>query len=226
MKNSFAVHYQTWKNEQALQFVLENFRKYFSENPVRVVSDAGADFSKFSKKYNFDFEWCEINTLPMGKMAGVSACYEWLSRVNDTCLAYDTDWVVIFEDDVLTQNDNIIFPKEDSAGFIVWPWKNELANFLASRNTKNKNWGYGMCGGSIFKRDSFINSYIKIEKFNLYELAKLDGRIITHTDTLINCFLQFFGYSYQTWDCLTDMLYPNIEPSKTACFAHGYKNLY
>lgn len=225
MKN-FAVHYQTWKNDTALMHVLKKFREYFPDNNIRVVSDCGNDYSHLTDEYDFDFEYYNTNTMPKGKMSGISGCYEWLYRVNETCLKYDTDWIVIFEDDVITQNSEIIFPEEDCGGFIVWPWSPALTNVLMKNNTKNKNWGYGMSGGSIFKREAFINSYIRIDSFDLYYLSSLDSRIITHSDTLINCFLQFFGYSYQIWEGMTDMTYPDIEVSKNACFVHGYKELY
>ena len=226
MENKFAVHYQTWKNEKATEFTIQKFREFFPNNKMRVVSDNGLDYSHFVEKYNIDFTFSDINVFPGGRFKTIDGCYEWLKRVNDTCLKYETDWIVIFEDDVLTKNSNIEFPNEDSGGLIAWPWKAEMTDLLKSKNTKNTLWGYGMCGGSIFRRESFLEAYSKINEFNLEELSTYDNRIVGWGDTLINCFIQYFGYSYQLWDGMDDMTYPGRTVSEKACFVHGYKELY
>ena len=226
MENKFAVHYQTWKNEKATEFTIQKFREFFPTAKMRVVSDNGSDYSHFVEKYGIDFTFSNVNVFPGGRFDKIEGCYEWLKRVNDTCLQYETDWVVIFEDDVLTVNSNISFPTEDSGGLIAWPWKAEMTDLLKSKNTKNTLWGYGMCGGSIFRRESFLEAYSKINEFNLEELSKYDNRIIGWADTLINCFIQYFGYSYQLWDGMDDMTYPGRIVSEKACFVHGYKELY
>ena len=224
MKDKFAVHYQTWKNERATEFTIQKFREYFPNEQMRVVSDNGLDYSHFIPKYNIDFEFSNIST--GSRLKTIDACYEWLERVFNTCILYDTEWIVIFEDDVLTQNNNITFPTEDSGGMICWPWQNDLTQLLKSRNNKNQMFGYGMCGGSIFRRESFINAYSKINEFDLNYIGRLDNRVIGYSDTLIGCFLQYFGYSYQIWEGTDDMTYPDRIVSDTACFIHGYKELY
>jgi hypothetical protein len=224
MENKFAVHYQTWKHEKAAEFAISKFRKYFPNEQLRLISDNGLDYSHFIPKYNIDFEFSNIST--GSRLKNIDACYVWLERVFNTCILYDTEWIVIFEDDVLTQNSNINFPKEDSGGMICWPWKNELTQLLKTRNNKNEMFGYGMCGGSIFRRESFINAYCRIHEFDLKYIGSLDNRVTGYCDTLIGCFLQYFGYSYQIWESTDDMTYPDRIPSETACFIHGYKELY
>lgn len=226
MDSNFSIHYQTWKNKEAVNHALTEFRNFFPNNPIRLVSDNGADYGDFVDKFNLNYEFKDSNVFPGGKFGEISHCYEWLDRLNTTCQLFDTDWVVIFEDDVITKNSNIEFPFSDSGGFINNPWKSELTKVLKSRNDVNLSWGYGMCGGSIFKREVFLESYKKINEFPLEELSKLDNRIIGWSDTLINCFLQYFGYTYQVWDGMDDMSYPNYVPKKGATFVHGYKEFY
>ncbi len=226
MENKFAVHYQTWKNEKATEFAITKFREFFPTTKMRVVSDNGGDYSHFVEKYGIDFTFSDINVLPGGRFDKIEGCYEWLKRVNDTCLKYNEEWIVIFEDDVLTVNSNIIFPTEDSGGMIAWPHLSPMKNVLMNRNQKNQLWGYGMCGGSIFRREAFLDSYSKINEFVLEELLQYDNRIIIYGDILINCFLQYFGYSYQIWEGTDDMTYPDRIVSDKACFIHGYKALY
>jgi len=225
MDTNFAVHYQTWKNTDAVTHALTEFRKYFPTNPIHLVSDNGADYTDFVDKFELSYTFKSSNVFPGGKFGEISHCYEWLSRLNDTCNMFKTEWVVIFEDDVLTQNNKITYPKSDSGGVVCHPWYPPLTNELHKHNIRNQNWGYGMCGGSIFKRDAFLDCYSKINEFPLEELSKLDGRIIGWSDTLINCLLQYFGYTYEVWegmdeDGVRDRL------SKTACFIHGFKEFY
>jgi hypothetical protein len=224
MKEKFAVHYQTWKNEKATEFTISKFREYFPHEQLRLISDNALDYSHFIPKYNIDFAFSNIST--GSRFKTIDACYIWLERVFDTCNLYDTDWIVIFEDDVITQNNNITFPNEDSGGMICWPWQPSLTELLKLKNDKNKMFGYGMCGGSIFRREAFINAYFRIHEFDLNYIGGLDARVIGYTDTLIGCFLQYFGYSYQIWEGTDDMTYPNRIVSDTACFIHGYKELY
>lgn len=226
MNNSFSVHYQTWKNKEAVNKTLTEFRKYFPSNYVRLISDNGAEYDDFVEKFNINYEFKNSNVFPGGKFQELSQCYEWLDRVNTTCQLFDTDWVVIFEDDVLTKSNKIYFPYSDSAGFTTNPWMPGLTQKLKEKNNLNLSWGYGMCGGSIFKRDVFLESYKKINEFPLEELSKLDSRIIGWSDTLINCFLQYFGYTYSIWECMDDMSYPNYTPKEGAVFVHGYKEFY
>ena len=222
----FSVHYQTWKNKEAVRKVLTDFRKYFPNNPIRLVSDNGADYKDYVEEFKLVYEFKDSNVFPGGRFGEISHCYEWLDRVNTTCTFFDTEWVVIFEDDVLTQSSEIEFPYSDAGGFIVNPWRPQLTDVLKDRNHFNLNFGYGMCGGSIFKRTAFLDSYKKLNQFPLEELAKLDERIVGWSDTLINCFLQYFGYTYQIWDGMDDMSYPNYIPKEGATFVHGYKELY
>jgi hypothetical protein len=226
MDNKFAVHFQVWKNDEATEFAIKTFREHFPKEPIRLISDNGNDYTNFIKKYNLDFDFSDKNIFPKGRFESIEGCYEWLRRVNDTCLKYNTEWILLFEDDVLAKNSNITFPEEDSAGLICWSWYNGLHNLLSSRNNRNKNVGYGMCGGAIFKRQVFIDAYNKINEFDLEYLSQLDNRIILASDCLINCFLQYFGATYGLWDKLEDMTYPGWVENNNTCFIHGYKNLY
>ena len=225
-KDNFSVHYQTWKNKDAVNHVLKEFREYFPNNPIRLVSDNGADYKDFVDTFEVVYDFKNSNVFPGGKFGNISHCYEWLNRVNETCQMFSTDWIVIFEDDVITKSDKIEYPYSDSGGFIINPWTPELSKKLKERNTLNLSWGYGMCGGSIFKRRAFLDSYKKLDEFPLEKLSKMDDRIIGWSDTLINCFLQYFGYTYQIWDGMDDMSYPSYNPKEGAVFVHGYKELY
>jgi hypothetical protein len=110
MDNKFAVHFQVWKNDEATEFAIKTFREHFPKEPIRLISDNGNDYTNFIKKYNLDFDFSDKNIFPKGRFESIEGCYEWLRRVNDTCLKYNTEWILLFEDDVLAKNSNITFP--------------------------------------------------------------------------------------------------------------------
>ncbi len=51
----FGVFYQVYKNQKAVRFVLENFRKNFPYNPITLISDGGEDFTNVAEKYRCKF---------------------------------------------------------------------------------------------------------------------------------------------------------------------------
>ena len=54
--------------------------------------------------------------------------------------------------------------------------------------------GYGMCGGSIFKRQTFLDCYQHIDSFNLLDLEKMDPRITGWSDIPLTVFFIINGY--------------------------------
>ena len=196
----------------------ENFKRTENKNDIKDV---------IFEKYNVDFEFSDKNTLPKGRFSDDWQCYEWLKRVNDTCKTYDSKWIVIFEDDVVTQSSNFIEPKYDSAGAVILNWRPELSYILMTNNKKNINFGYGMCGGTVFNRECFIDCYDRISQFDISNLKQFDNRIAEATDSLVSCFIQYFGYNYGLWECVDDITwFPNKSVAKSPCFLHAYKNLY
>ena len=95
-KNNFSVHYQTWKNKKAVHKVLTEFRNYFPNNPIRLVSDNGETYNDYVDEFNVVYDFKNSNVFPGGRFGNISHCYEWLDRVNETCQMFDTEWVVIF----------------------------------------------------------------------------------------------------------------------------------
>jgi hypothetical protein len=239
---TIGIHYQTWKNRPAVEFVLENLRKHYPEAPVRMISDNGEDFTDLAKKYGCSFEHSNINIFPKGVLAGHPSlggeanyigAKVWLERLYTTCLNLTTDWIVVFEDDVLTHGRIKNFPRTHAAGVINFPFKLELIQHLYAKHFRhnttgiiNDVWGYGMCGGSIFRRDFYIEGYEKyIQEFDIEYLARLDDRVGGWSDVLLTVFMIYCGGTYQIWDELEDKLlrYP---PKKYVAFEHNVKEHY
>ena len=61
MENTIGVHYHCWKNRPNVIIALESFRKHYPNAPIRMVSDAGDDFSDLAEIYNCIFDYEDIN---------------------------------------------------------------------------------------------------------------------------------------------------------------------
>ena len=55
-QKNFSVHYQTWKNKDAVKKVLTDFRKNFPTNPIRLVSDDGGDYKDFVDTFELVYD--------------------------------------------------------------------------------------------------------------------------------------------------------------------------
>jgi hypothetical protein len=234
MSQTLGVHYQTWRNRPAVNYVLENFRKYYPNAPVRMVSDNGEDFSDLAQKYNCVFDFENVNIFPKGilvghPMSGVTdieplGAYVWLRRLYDTCKVFDTDWIVIMEDDVLTRGVVSSFPSTHAGGVVSFPLTPLLTAFLMGRNLNNKTWGYGLCGGGIINRSFFVNAYEKyIQEFDLKFISNFDGRVYGWSDILLTVFIIYAGGTYSVWNDVEDKKH-NFRPD--AAFEHDVKQFY
>lgn len=236
MSQTLGVHYQTWRNRPAVNYVLENFRKYYPNAPIRMVSDNGEDFSDLAEKYSCVFNFEDMNILPKGILAGHPNSgvtniqplggYVWLRRLYDTCKLFDTDWIVIMEDDVLTKGVVFTFPETDSGGVIAWQFQPELLKFLVSKNSKNKVWGYGLCGGTVINRSFFVEAYENnISTFDLELIGKMDNRTYGWSDILLTVFILYSGGTYSVWGGVEDVTLSSSRNSNSV-FQHAVKHMY
>ena len=209
---------QCYKNDFAVEKCIESFRRWYPLEDFRLVSDNGSDFSELAKKYNLVFDFKTDNILPKGKFADKNSVLIYLERIYETCVLFDSEWIVLFEDDVLTKGTIIEFPITHAAGISCHSYQIELLRYFNDYHA-----GYGMCGGSIFKRETFIKCY-KSGKFNIDELSVLDNRVIGWTDLPLTLLFQVNGYKYSTWKGV-EQPSANIYNIGSA-FEHDYKKFY
>ena len=56
----FGAVFPCYSNKKATEFVLENFRKSFPDNPIVLISDGGLQtFLDLAEKYSCDYHWRE-----------------------------------------------------------------------------------------------------------------------------------------------------------------------
>jgi hypothetical protein len=243
--NTIGVHYQTWKNRNMVNLVLKNFRKHYPEAPLRMVSDGGEKFDDLAKEYNCIFDYESENIYPKAVFVGhpnhkkevsYGAGLVWLRRLYDTAKQFDTDWIILMEDDIFTLGRIKDFPNTNGAGATnPLHFTSELTQYLLNRNNVNTLYAYGMCGGAILDRQFFVEAYEKyINEFSaeIEQLCKLDHRVGGWTDTLITAFIIFCGGTNGVWQGTSG----GIEGMWTAedvsninihsAFLHGDKSLY
>ena len=220
----FSVHFQCYKNSNAVKYSLEQFRKYYPDNAIRLISDNGDDFEDIINVYNLIYKKELVNILPKGQLAGIDASYEYLRRIYDTCMATNTTWIVLFEDDVLTKGVISKFPETDCAGVCAWQLHPSLEYYLKNVRNTSTLIGYGMSGGSVFKREKFIQCYENIKDFDLETLVQFDHRLTGWTDILINVLFLYNRCTYSIWDEIEQYSLGKINDS--ASFRHDYKDKY
>ena len=216
--SNFSVHMQCYKNELAVEKCIESFRKWYPNEQFRLVSDNGSDFSELAKRYNLVFDYKSHNILPKGKFANKEDVYIYLERIYETCLLFDSEWIILFEDDVLTKGHIIEYPSTSVAGI-----SNHSYSYPLLQHLNDNNAGYGMCGGSIFKRKVFIECYER-KNFDIKLLSKLDERVAIWTDLPLTLLFQINEYEYSIWRGVDE---PTSGIYKIgSAFQHNYKEFY
>ena len=106
MSKTFTVYHQCYKNKKATEFVIQQFRQYNPDVPYYLISDNGEDFSDIAEKYNCYFVLDENNT-GMNYLPTEHAKILYQRLVN--CFNhFNTDYVLLMEDDVLCRGKLLI----------------------------------------------------------------------------------------------------------------------
>ncbi len=169
MSKTLGAVYMAYKNSDATDFVIENFRKHLPDSPIYLFSDGGDDLSFLTKKYdNIGYSWVpnilgnEINNY-------VKLPYEAFRMIefwNRQKIAVDfcnTDYMMILEDDVLITSNFIIDKDYDALGLLGPNLSQLMINDI--KNASNQEvLKYGMCGGSMYNSNTFLNIYDDVIK--------------------------------------------------------------
>ena len=216
----FGVFYQVYKNKNAADFVLRNFREHFPENPIVLISDGGDDFTDLSKKYNCSFHMREniygdeTNNYPTYPY-NAYRLKEWWNRQKLTCEETKMEYIMILEDDVYVKESFEIHPPFHLRGV-------RIGNYFSPKMKQEiKSKGnidainYGMCGGSIYNAKTFLKIYDDVmndieenherllEDDQYFVLGAVDANITYHFNKR--------GYSYEHAPWLSEVREHNDE---------------
>jgi hypothetical protein len=157
-----SAYYACYKNKKATEFVLSNFKKFFPDSLVCLISDGGDDFSDLAKKYNTEYYYMN-NLFQSGPINVYSSerMIEWWDRQKMVCDISKSDYTIILEDDVYTINSFEI--NED---FSLKGVSRHQTNLFTKQMSKDifdygqiDNDYYGMCGGSVYNSQIFKDIY-------------------------------------------------------------------
>ena len=154
MSKTFTAYHQCYKNKKATEFAIEQFRQYNPDVPYYLISDNGEDFSDIAEKYNCYFVLDENNT-GMNYLPAEHAKILYQRLVN--CFNhFNTDYVLLMEDDVLCRGTLLIEDDFNLAMSHVPGNKIYLYDTIVKKYnpTPNVDW-YGATGGSFLNNNVF-----------------------------------------------------------------------
>jgi hypothetical protein len=221
--NEISAYMQCFSNKRAVFECLKSFRKYYPSVAITLVSDGGDDFNEIKQKFNLIYKYSNQNILPQGKMCGIDGVEEYFKRIYEHCISVNSEWVVILEEDVITLRNINYFPTTECAGPRLNSYSPELTNFLI-KNYGDKQYGYGMCGGSIFKRKSFIDAFNKF--LDLKSCVQYDNRITGWSDIPLTLIFHLAGLDYSVWHEISEKTHPSLPIIRDGAFDHAYKYWY
>jgi hypothetical protein len=225
-----SAYYACYKNRKALEFVLSNFRKFFPDVFICLISDGGDDFKDLADKYNTSYYYMN-NLFQSGPINVYSSerMIEWWNRQKIVCDISQSNYTLILEDDIKT-NDN--FSINDN--FALKGVSKHQTNLFTKQMSYDIKAGakidseyYGMCGGSIYNSKIFKDIYNDVIKdikqnhdnlinnnfSNYYKLGAVDANMTYHFNKR--------GYEYMDAEWLTEDKNNTNKP-----MIHGWKEHY
>jgi hypothetical protein len=216
---------QTVSPNKSNKQALSSFRQFHPDAEISIIVDGNSDFEDYSKEFNTkiirDNQKCD----PRGGLT-FDTFDNYLQRINTHCLLSNSEYVVILEDDVMTYKSISKFPKTSCAGPRINPYSERLKYFLQNKFSSQENYGYGMSGGSIFKRNDFLKSFDNRPNFQTYSL--MDNRIPYYSDVGLTLLFQISGFAYSEWMDVSEKFHqdPNQRIIRDSAIDHNDKRLY
>lgn len=223
---TISAYIQCYSNKTALYHTLSSFRRCYPHETVTLVSDCGEDFERFRDHFNLRYYRSDKRCDPRRSL-GEEGAVEYLRRIYDHCATARSDFVVVLEEDVTTRRRVRRYPVTDCAGPRLNRFTDQLNRYLQEINGSTQDYGYAMCGGSIFSRRVFMRCYER-HNLDLGFLAALDQRIVQYSDVPLTVMFLVNGYSYGVWDEVSEKNHPveHLRILRDSAFDHNDKRWY
>jgi hypothetical protein len=256
MQYKIGVWYQSGHKLVACYKAIESFRKIYPTEKIDLIEDGSRKYDIIRDKFQVNLTQINqsgLNTAHYGRpVHNLDTNLKWLERIYNSCTGYlnDADFIVLFEDDVWCKQAVTKYPDLDLEGANGPLWKPELFNYLCNLHGESRqnrgHWSrngslesYGACGGTVFKRTSFIEAYNNLKNINWEEIYKLDTRPVEWSDASLSFVFQHANLKtgiwadwtqYDTkgqgnWFDKTGWSTPMSEQPGVA-FLHAYKHFY
>ena len=175
---NLGLFYQSSKRYVAAFHVIEQFRKFYPSNPIALYEDNSDVLEPVSNYFNCDYKkipttYENYEKRPFqyrGVSVDLNSTLIWFDRLYEACTTTlkDVDWVMHMEDDVWFVRKFIGEPPFDLNSIPGRGWDEQLYLHLGT----NVRGSYG-CGGAIFNRLKFIESYHKLKEVDWEMVDKL-----------------------------------------------------
>jgi len=232
-----AAFYQCYKQRKALRFVLENFRKHYSNEACYLICDGGFDYTEEAREFNCDYHYDEkVETNQNLTFLSSFACTKFIKRFFEAISRIDADYIILLEDDVILLNPidlNLLSSHINGCN------KNEFLHQNIYRKLKSEGitppsdqgFYYGACGGSILDVKFFKNclkDYESIEHV-VNEYCNLTPKEKWASDAILSYICYKNGGSISQYDGFCETWYPDAQlllSTGKVKVLHQYKNLY
>lgn len=207
MENSISFIYAPYIYFDAYRFALDNLRKYYTDSDVFIYFDSFRDdiekYKEVALEYNCKFilrdekvfytdrnDSFEINSK---KMIEIS------NRLIYSCENTKSEWMMIFEDDVLIKKRIENFPKADVG---------------------TSRYYFRPGGGSVFKRLAYLDA---IKKADIPKIMEHTINATWAADVVLEHVFRLNEATFEEWEELAE---PGHRDNFPHSVYHGFKNLY
>jgi hypothetical protein len=211
------VFYQSGHKLVACYKAIEQLRSVYPDIPVTLYEEGSDILQPVAKKFNVFYT--KVQQLGENKrhsgrpVIDLDSNLLWLARIYEACTTHlkDVDWILHYEDDVWCKRQIKLEPKFDISGANGPLYTPQLYDYMKTRfNVTDESRGhwsslgsiqsYGGCGGAIFKRQSFIEAYNRLNEIPWDTIYKLDDRPVEWTDASLSFIIQHAGFTSGIWD--------------------------
>jgi hypothetical protein len=185
------AYYQCYKREEALLFVMENYRSIYTDSDSVLVCDGGNDYSSVAQKYGFVYFHKEkVRTEKNLIFNDLSGITEFILRLKEGINFINAEFFIMLEDDVYvmkkTRLEDLSF---DINGCNFQENIGESVIKLIEKYNQgigNKKFPIGGCGGSIL-RTSFFKEILEAESLtsDIREYCNLVPKDLWASDRLL-----------------------------------------
>ena len=209
MKEKTQLGFYLWayNNVESVDYILEKLRLSYPDAELVISSDNGADMSELSNKYDaIKYIHGSVSHGPCHDSLEIPGRYGWtvnearlwLDRLYEACKNMTSNYVMLMEEDVLIKER---FKFIDVDILMIPHFKNQIGtaglDWIKSRGGDCKYPYYSCGGGSIIKRNTFINAYeTHIDSFTenyerIYQEVMKEGAIGWGWNDSIICVLMY-----------------------------------
>jgi len=210
MSNTIAFNFQDSIYIHSFENCIKNVRKYYENQLIDFYIDSNSNrieqYTDICRIYNVEITIRDRHQGYINRNdsfdINIPKILESHYRIYNTCKKAKSDWIMLLEDDVLIKRLIINWPKAQ----------------CGTNREYFKN-----AGGSIFKREMYINVYENIGEAGLEKIIKTNHTYSWAGDELKQKLFTDAGISYEKWIELAE---PNYNDDTDHAVFHGYKDLH